>query len=169
MANEKPEKQPQDKAPEEKRPLPLDLAEIIKAVIGETLPVAVAVAAKTLAESKSKSSDADIKAKRNGETCQACSQRDNACLGEHKEVVLFAQSNRNAKFFPGCIINGVRYLSNSRQHKILVPKRANVEVMLADWERCENDMVDGRSAEHNSGFITMTNKSGYRQAHSAWR
>jgi Icc-related predicted phosphoesterase len=87
------------------------------------------------------------------ETCPECKQRLVGCLGEHRRMAVYPQNRRHGRYFQGCRLNGVLYLSNSLQHVITVPANCDFEYQIANWEANEDELRNGREVEHNSGSI----------------
>lgn len=108
--------------------------------------------------------------------CTDCRQvRDNGagggCQGRHIEMVVFPQRYpQHADYFPGAIINGIRYLSNDSGHRILVPADAEATILglVGGFEQNEQDMAVGRKREHHSGRVSP-NGSSTVPAVAAWR
>lgn len=98
------------------------------------------------------------------EKCAECFQYAEACKGEHVEMVVYPVSAKHGKWFPGVIVNGVRYLSDHGGHRIKVPKENNIAAAVVQWEQNEEEMLNGRTKFHNSGSIFAP-----RPAHEGWR
>lgn len=96
--------------------------------------------------------------------CSECQQMLASCKSKHRQVAVYPVNPNHGRWFQGVIINGVTYLSNSAQHKIPIPEDANVEYLVAEWERNEDQLLTGRQSFHDSGSVQRFN-----QATSAWR
>lgn len=101
-------------------------------------------------------------------TCEVCKQQKRGCKGEHVKMAVYPGNPRFGRHFQGCQLNGVVYLSNSAQHLIWVPKRNDFLQTIQNFERNEDEMMNGRVAEHNSGEIGRGAR-GVNPAQSAWR
>jgi len=86
----------------------------------------------------------------------------------HRKLPVYPGNPNLGKWFQGVIFNGVRYLSNSKQHSIWVPKDSNIEYIIELWEQNEQELATGREAHHNSGSLSK-NGSNFTAAQSAWR
>jgi hypothetical protein len=103
-----------------------------------------------------------------GPTCPVCKLRVSACKGEHVAMAVYPENPRFGKQFQGLKINGVLFLSNSAQHRIQVPAKNNFLAQIQAWERNEDEMMNGRVAERDSGSIGR-HGTGFQPATSAWR
>ena len=92
-----------------------------------------------------------------GPRCNDCGQYEVCCKGQHRQVVVWPSNPHFARFFQGVRINGVTYLSNGPAHAITVPADSNIEYMTEMWTRNEQDLSQGRVAEHNSGTVQQFN------------
>ncbi len=109
--------------------------------------------------------------------CRVCLQGGKGappCGERHQLMVVYPQRYpKYGPWFPGCIINGIRYLSDHRSHRIYVPEDCvgQITKQLHDYEENEEQTRNGRVAEHNSGEIRQggggtTNTAG---ASNGWR
>lgn len=152
------------------------IAAVIKGTMSEALPALVAAMRGTQGTSKSEGTDlAEAKIKR-WQVCNDCRQKAPKvvpCAAEgHTKMVVYPSNPRFGPWFPGCIINGVRYLSSNRREKILVPTACVSQIMkqIQDFEENEfATIMGGRTAEHNSGVINEVGESKQNTATSAWR
>lgn len=96
--------------------------------------------------------------------CGICRQDISGCNNEHRLLAVYPRSKKYGRFFQGVIINGVRYLSNHRGHKIWVPKDCNIEHVMEMWENNEDDQSQGKEVEHDSGVLSATGKSDVKVA-----
>lgn len=147
-----------------------EMAGITKAIMSEMLP-ALMVAMKPV-EAPATSRQAKVREV----ICRVCLQKGPGkppCNGEHISMVVFpVKYPRFGAWFPGCIINGVRYLSSDRRQRILVPKACEGQIIkqISDYEENEMDMSQGRVAQHNSGDIGETgSRVTPATASSGWR
>jgi hypothetical protein len=113
------------------------------------------------------------------ESCSHCRQPQRACgckcssakcekdCTAHKKLAVYPESRKYGRWFQGCILNGVRYLSNSLAHKITVPASANFEHWIQVWEENEEQVMNGRVAEHDSGGIGVG--ASFTPASAGWR
>lgn len=99
-----------------------------------------------------------------GPRCWECGQYEIACHGKHRQVVVWPSNPHFVKFFQGYRLNGVTYLSNGPAHAITVPAEANVEYAVEMWTRNEQELSQGRVAEHNSGTVNK-----FTPAVQGWR
>jgi hypothetical protein len=143
-----------------------EVAKAVSEALKEAIPAAMAAALQVQAQSAQAMRAAMTPQKK--ERCNVCRQKDMACKGEHRMVALYPTNKRFAKFYEGVTINGVVYRSQNPNHYIEVPADSNVEYLLAQWEKNEDEMVNGRVAEHDAGSIGP-GASGHRMAVGAWR
>lgn len=101
-------------------------------------------------------------------TCQECRQKVAACKGKHRKAVVLPQNARDAQFFQGVILNGVKYLSNNLNHHITVPAFFNFEERVTAAAEQEDVNRNGRINQFNSGGIGK-NQPGFKQAWSGFR
>lgn len=104
-----------------------------------------------------------------GSQCRDCGQVRRACKGKHRQVVVFPRNEDRARFFQGIIINGITYKSEHGGQPVIVPADADIEHMLATWEKQEDILITGRKAQHNSGSIGKAGTNGYVPAVGGWR
>lgn len=102
-----------------------------------------------------------------GEQCTLCKQQLLGCMGEHRFMAVYPRNRRHGKYFQGVLINGVRYLSNSLAHKIWVPANASIEYLIQQFEINEEETMNGRTFEHDSGAIGGS--TSFNPATGAWR
>lgn len=94
--------------------------------------------------------------------CQDCGQKRVACKGEHVQMFVGPKNARRVKWFPGCYLNGVQYISTHPGHRVVVPKDNNFAHQIASWEQSEEDLRTGREIRHNSGIISPSGTSGFK-------
>lgn len=99
-----------------------------------------------------------------GPRCGECGQYEVACKKQHRQAVVWPSNPHFVKFFQGVRINGVTYMSNGPQHRITVPAEADIEYAVAQWTDNEQEISQGRVAEHFSGTVQKFNP-----AVKAWR
>jgi hypothetical protein len=103
--------------------------------------------------------------------CSSCGQQLSGCEGKHVLMVVHPQRYpQHARFFPGAIINGVRYLSNDEGHKVLVPENCKSSILglVHGYEENEQAMAVGRKAERLSGTVSP-NGTRFTAATQGWR
>lgn len=100
--------------------------------------------------------------------CQDCGQAKSGCEGKHVLMVVYPASF--SEYFPGAIINGVRYLSNDPGHMVLIPEACESTILgiVAGYEKNERDISVGRKRDHNSGRVSPSG-SATIPANAAWR
>lgn len=92
-------------------------------------------------------------------TCNECKQRGPngiPCEGEHTTMVVYpVRYPHFGKFFQGVMINGIRYLSDNRRQRILIPTAmiSTITKIITDFEDNEYAQAMGRTAEHDSGSM----------------
>lgn len=148
-----------------------------RALMEEMMPafLAVAKAQGGSAGAKEGTEAAEARIKR-WQICNDCRQKGPKkppCNGEHTQMIVYPNNPRFGPWFPGSIINGVRYLSGNRRQKVLVPTACVSTIMkqIQDFEENEmSAMMGGRSAEHDSGEMQEGGGGKQRQAVGAgWR
>lgn len=149
-----------------------------RALMEEMMPAIIAAArgAGTAAGEKSGTEIAEAKIKR-WQICNDCRQKgpkQPSCKAEgHTKMVVYPTLHpRFGPWFPGAIINGVRYLSTNRREKVLVPTAcvSQITKQIADWEENEiSTMLGGRTAEHDSGEIQEGGGGKQKTAVAGWR
>ena len=103
--------------------------------------------------------------------CGECQQLVTACKGEHTKMVVFPDKYPEfAKWFAGVMINGVRYVSNNSNQKVVIPACAESTIVNAikAFEENERTIHIPRNKQHNSGSIGRSG-SGPVNASAAWR
>ena len=100
--------------------------------------------------------------------CTECRQALSGCEGKHVKMVV--HPGHFAEYFPGAIINGIRYLSNDSGHMVLVPAACESTILsiVANYEQNERDMAVGRKRDHHSGSVSPHGSS-VNPANAAWR
>lgn len=156
-------------APPAPAPVKLTQEELIAAAVGkavgEALPITVATAIKIQNDTALTARSSALQAAMaTSERCAECRQLLVACAGKHKRMVVFPDNPRHGKWFPGCRLNGVLYISNNRSHYLSVPEGAAFEHMIQEWEHNEDEMYNGRTDHHDSGSV-----ADFKPAHNAWR
>lgn len=145
------------------------LAAAIKQVSEQMIPAAIAAA---VAATSKPVVQAPPPGPKRDQKCTECKQSLlTGCEGKHARMVVYPQRYpQHADYFPGAIINGVKYLSNDEGHRILVPEAAvgTIEGIVAAFEQNEQDMAVGRKAVRHSGTISPHGSS-VSQADKAWR
>lgn len=145
------------------------VAEAVKMALKESLPLAVAAGIQAAQQAAKPAKYED----RRGDRCGSCGQAVYGCQGKHKMVPVHPSNLRNFRFFPGIILNGVKYRSSRPGEKVLVPEAVCVEAYTQPWEDNEEVMRNGRIADHHSGVISgkngAVNVEDYVPAIAAWR
>ncbi len=103
--------------------------------------------------------------------CSDCGQQRSACEGKHIQMVVYPMRYpQHARFFPGAILNGVKYLSNDEGHRVTVPEIAEATILnlVSGYEDNEQAMAVGRKAERRSGVVSPSGTS-VSPANQAWR
>lgn len=103
--------------------------------------------------------------------CGKCFQNENACKGKHVKMVVYPERYPEfAKWWPGVVINGVRYISHTPNVKILVPEKQYSTIVNAikTFEENERTVNISRSKTHVSGSIGRRG-TGAVKAEMAWR
>ena len=132
------------------------------------------IASAVAATSKAPVAAAPVRgAAQNFPKCNDCKQvlkndSGGGCGGRHTMMVVHPL--HHAEYFPGAIINGVKYLSNDPGHRVLVPAdaEATIAAIVNGYEQNEREMSVGRKAERHSGSVSP-NGSNTVQQHAAWR
>lgn len=157
-----------------------DIRNYFKIFMEEMMP---AMAAAVRAGQPAATSEAAANKIRRWQHCNECKQKGPAtkenpygspCKNEHIYMVVFPKRYPQvAKYFQGVFINSVRYLSDNRRHKILVPANceSTIDAMIEKWEDNEIETMtgEGRIAEHNSGVVREGGGGQVRQAVVGWR
>jgi len=131
------------------------LGATIKKVLEEVLP---AIAAMQGAQQAKMFPAKPLPASAGGH-CHQCKQYKVACKGKHRQAVVFPRNPNYANDFPGVKLNGRVYRSNSYGHQVTVPHDCNIEYMVAEWERNEDELKLGKQKQHHSGRISPTGAS----------
>lgn len=148
------------KTPDQK---PADAPITMKQVL-ELIPTMIASAVQA-----SKASDAPKAVlNRPAQKCHDCGQALSGCEGKH--ILMVVHPTQFAEYFPGAIINGVRYLSNDTSHRIVVPAACKSTIMgiVAGFEKNEREISVGRKRDHHSGSVSPHGSS-INPAQAAWR
>ena len=144
----------------------------IKAVADQMIPAAVAAAVAATSRGQYVQSAAPSRPlPPSNDRCPTCSQLTSACRDEHVEMIVYpTRYEEHAQFFPGAIINGVKYLSNDASHRVPVPKVSEAAVLeiVRNFENNEQDTRLGRKAERRSGVVTPHGAQ-FSPANQAWR
>lgn len=142
---------------------------VVKAVMSETVPALMAMqAGQSSAGSRSRPSRQLIQ-------CRECKQAGPGkapCNGEHVSMVVYpARYPEFGKWFQGSFINGIRYLSNNRRERILIPAACEGQItkQIADFEENERVTRMGRTADHDSGSLAENGGGRTQPATAAWR
>lgn len=100
--------------------------------------------------------------------CHECGQVLSGCEGKHIQMVVHPA--QFAEYFPGVIINGIKYLSNDSGHRITVPAACESTIMgiVAGFEKNEREISVGRKRDHHSGSVSPHGSS-INPANAAWR
>lgn len=148
---------------------PLSNEEILRKVAMEIVPLAVAAAINARGDSQpQRIVEARPRAKAD---CPDCGQDLRGCEGKHTLMVVYPQRyTEHGAFFPGYILNGVRYLSNDENHQVLVPANCQSEIngAVQRFEQNEQEMIVGRKKTHHSGSISPMGAR-TNPADAAWR
>lgn len=133
-------------------------AEEMREAIADGIAMGIAVAAKgnTPAPTQTRAQA------RQKKTCGECKQDLRGCEGKHRLMVVYPK--KNGRYFQGVIINGVRYLSNNKNHKICVPANADISNFISNWEDSEEAMKESKSREHNSGELSGSGRTSFNPA-----
>ncbi len=131
--------------------------ELVRALITEMFPAMVAASA--AANPTPVQAQAAV---RKRQRCQDCGQdKLSGCKGEHVMMVVYPTKDpaQNGKWWPGCKVNGVRYLSNDTSHQVLVPANCegDFKYQIALYEKNETELARGRAKHHNSGNVESPN------------
>lgn len=121
----------------------------------ELLPAAIAAA---LAAQKQQAPERRVQLQApSTEICHQCGQAlRTGCEGKHEEMVVYpTRYPEHGEFFQGARINGVTYLSNDENHKVLVPANAvgGIMQLVQGFENNEQETRIGRKAERHSGVV----------------
>ena len=130
----------------------------------ELIPAMIASAVQA-----SKASEAPkVAANRPAPRCHDCGQALSGCEGKHIQMVVHPM--QFAEYFPGAIINGIKYLSNDTGHRITVPAACESTIMgiVAGFEKNEREISVGRKRDHHSGSVSPHGSS-VNPANAAWR
>lgn len=145
---------------------PITMKQVLE-LIPQMIASAVAASSKGPVAAAAKPTNAQLP------KCPECKQvRDNGlgggCQGRHTLMVV--HPTHHAEYFPGAIINGVKYLSNDPGHRVLVPADAasTIEGIVNGYEQNEREISVGRKAERHSGSVSPHGSSTIPQ-HAAWR
>ncbi len=165
MSNEK----PSQKSTEVKAEPAVDaqMAAVMKGIAEQIIPAAVAAAVSAMGKQQASARASQAQPVRSP-TCHECGQSVSACEGKHVKMVVMPQ--RYQEYFPGAIINGVRYLSNDLSHEVLVPEAAvgGITHAVHVFETNEREIETGRVAEKQSGRVSPYGSSTINQT-VAWR
>jgi hypothetical protein len=148
-----------------------DLEKAIKAVAEQMIPAAIAAAITATQGTRPAAQAAPVQPNGSNPQCSECGQKRSACGGKHVQMVVFpTRFPQFADYFPGVILNGVKYLSNDDSHTVTVPAIAESDVLntVAGFERNEHEMANGRVAERHSGTVSPRGTS-FSPANAAWR
>jgi hypothetical protein len=169
MSNEKPLTAPAAKTPEASVPL----SEISKIIQDTTVAVMAAMNANNQANAPKLP---PAQTRNFGDLCPYCRQYTSACGGkeeDHVEMVVYPTKYPEfGEFFPGYIVNGVKYLSNDESHAIVVPKVmvTTAENAIREYEENERVTRVGRRKDHNSGHIANARRiEPHNAGVAAWR
>lgn len=137
-----------------------DTAKLIRELVAEMLPALAAAQSNNANRTPLASRSAPMLSR-----CQECGQFEAACNNKHTTMVVYPASRLAQKFFTGVFINGVNYRSHSPSNSVVVPAQNSIRQILETFERNEEDLSQGRQAEHHSG----TFGGDFRQPTQAWR
>lgn len=147
----------------------------VKALMAEALPgiMAAVIQANNAPTANEASALAAAQAKiARREICQVCKQAKVGCGGKHVKAIVYPMKYPEyGKWFQGCIINGIRYLSDNRNDYVTIPENCVGPIMkqVADYEENERATRNGRVAEHDSGGINQGGGGSVRPPSQAWR
>lgn len=147
-----------DVKPDQSKPLTVqDLATLLP-----TMMAAIATASNQPKQASAPYRE-PIKAK-----CSECGQVKTGCEGKHVKMTVLPASFQ--EYFPGVILNGIKYLSNDDGHTVTVPANAESTILgiIAGYERNEQELASGRKAVRHSGVVSPGGARTMEQ-HSAWR
>lgn len=96
--------------------------------------------------------------------CPTCQQYAGTCRNQHKMMIVGPSNPRRWKSWTGCILNGVQYRSPDMNTPIPVPAENNFGYDVAQWEREEENLREGRMLSHNSGTLSGKGRSNTRAA-----
>lgn len=101
-----------------------------------------------------------FKASFGGGNCPTCGQiavkGRYPCKGKHRMMVVFPKDEHWAKWFQGCFLGGVKYLSDNSGHQVPVPAENDFESQIAAWVETERVNAQGKKKSWNSGSINGT-------------
>lgn len=100
---------------------------------------------------------AEFRASFGGGKCSGCGQiavkGRYPCKGKHTQMVVFPSDHDWGKWFQGCILGGVKYLSDGPGHMITVPAANDFQSWINEWVQMEKTNAHGKKRSHNSGSI----------------
>jgi hypothetical protein len=147
------------------------MAAAIKMVSEQMIPAAVAAAVSAVSRQNQPAAAPARPSNAAPARCSACGQQATACGGKHMEMVVFPlRYPQHAEYFMGVSINGIKYLSNDENHKVVVPENAagSIKSIVQGFEQNEQDMAVGRKATRHSGSVSPHGNS-VSPASQAWR
>lgn len=147
------------------------MAAAVKFVSEQMIPAAVAAAVSATTKQAAPAPAPTRAGPVPQQKCHDCGQVRSGCEGKHVLLAVYPQRYpQHADYFPGVILNGVKYLSNNGSHKILVPANAESTILgvVAGFEQNEHEMANGRKAERHSGHVSPHGAS-VQPANQAWR
>lgn len=104
--------------------------------------------------------------------CHVCQQLITACKDKHVKMVVFpTRYPEFARWWPGYKLNGVRYISHTPNHKIVVPEIAisAISQAILAYEENERTVKIGRKAQRHGGSIGPHGNGGIPVVNETWR
>jgi hypothetical protein len=148
------------------------LQDVVKMFAENMIPAAVAAAVSAVSTQQAQGSRAPApQAVRPAPRCPECGQPVTACSNKHISMVVYpTRYPQHAEYFPGAIINGVKYLSNNDSHSVTVPEvsYSDIKTIVSQFEQNEQEMAVGRIAERLSGTVSPRGTQTIQQT-QAWR
>lgn len=149
------------------------ITSVVKAMMGEMMP---AFAAMTRSQSSvgAREGGRPVRRFKQCRTCRQAGPGDGPpCNGEHSKMVVFPQKYPQfGKYFQGCIINGIRYLSSNRRELVEVPTACVSSIMktINDFEENEWQTAMGRQGGEDLGSFNEGGRGNtYREGTQGWR
>ena len=154
------------------------VSKAVSSALTEAIPSAMMASAKMTADSLARimgKSEDQMKAKEEEvrrqmaeqAQCSKCGIKVGGCKDKHVSMYVGPHNARRFKSFPGLFLNGVQFRSPRPGIEILVPAENNFPYQIAEWERSEEELLTGRTVEHDSGSISNNNRNGYKPFNGA--
>ncbi len=162
MADDKKWKSAQDQEAETKAAaqaasdsLDTKIANAVGKGIEAALPLAMAAVGQTLGNSLNpKKAQEAAQEFSSSDRCEKCGQMRRACKNKHVLLVVAPANPRRYQRFPGCIVNGITYISPRPGAPIYVPAENDVLHQLQVYEEEEDNLREGHKLDHNSGTLS---------------